>query len=218
MDPTFWRERWQKQDIGFHQPAIHELLQKHWSRLALGAGSQVFVPLCGKSLDMVWLAEQGHSIVGAELSEIAIDGFFAERGLEPTVRSAGNFVVKSAGPYELWCGDIFEMAPEAANGIAGVYDRAALVAFPADEQERYAGKLKELVPAAAPILLITLDYAAEQMTGPPFAVPRGQVDRLFAGSHAIIELECRDALDSNPRFRQRGLTALEECALLLRHV
>jgi len=216
MDLTFWRARWQNKDIGFHQPVIHELLQKHWPQLGLAANSQVFVPLCGKSLDMVWLAEQGHRVIGAELSEIAIDDFFAERGLEPAVREVGKFLVKSAGAYELWCGDIFELPSDAVSGVAGVYDRAALVAFPAGLQRRYAAKLKELAPAGAPVLLITLDYDAECMTGPPFAVPRDQVDRLFADSYAISELECRDALDLNPRFRQRGLTALEECAYALR--
>jgi thiopurine S-methyltransferase len=215
MDPTFWRERWQNKDIGFHQPDIHALLQMNWPRLGTASGSKVFVPLCGKSLDMVWLTEQGHHVVGAELSDIAIDEFFAERGLKPQVRGAGNFVVKSAGPYELWCGDIFELPPDAVAGVAGVYDRAALVAFPPDLQERYADKLKELLSAAVPVLLVTLDYDAERMTGPPFSVPRAQVDRLFAESHAITELECRDALDLNPRFRQRGLSALNEYAYLL---
>jgi thiopurine S-methyltransferase len=214
-DPDFWRERWQNKDIGFHQPVIHEMLQKHWPSLGLAAGGQVFVPLCGKSLDMVWLAEQGHRVVGAELSAIAIDEFFAERGLKPAARTVGNFVVKSAGAYELWCGDIFEMTPDALADVAAVYDRAALVAFPPELQDRYAAKLKELVPAACPILLVALDYAQEQMTGPPFAVPRTQVDRLFSESHAISEVENRDALDSNPRFRQRGLTALKETIYLL---
>jgi thiopurine S-methyltransferase len=215
MDPTFWRERWQNEEIGFHQPEAHDMLQRHWPRTQLGAGAQVFVPLCGKSLDMVWLAEQGHRIVGAELSEIAIDAFFAERGLEPEVRTVGSLVVKSAGAYELWCGDIFAMTPDALAGVGAVYDRAALVAFPPELQVRYAAKLKELLPAAAPILLVALDYAQEKMAGPPFAVPRARVDRFFSGRYDIAELESRDALDSNPRFRQRGLSALEETAYLL---
>jgi thiopurine S-methyltransferase len=218
MDTTFWRERWQKQDIGFHQPAIHDLLQKHWPRLQLKAGASVFVPLCGKSLDMVWLGEEGHRVIGAELSEIAVDDFFTERGLKPEVRNVGNLIVKSAGPYELWCGDIFEMPSAAVAAVAGVYDRAALVAFPAELRERYAEKLEELLPATAPILLITLDYEAEKMSGPPFSVSRQETDRLFADRYRVSELECRDALALNPRFRQRGLTALEECALLLRPV
>ena len=214
-DATFWHERWQNKDIGFHQAEIHALLQKHWHRLGIARGSNVFVPLCGKSLDMVWLAEQGHRVIGAELSPLAIDEFFAERGLEPNVRAVGNFAVKSAGPFELWCGDIFEMPHEAASHVAGVYDRAALVAFPVELQQRYAAKLRELLAAETPMLLVTLDYDPASMTGPPFSVPRAQVDRLFADHRVITELECRPALDLHPPFRQRGLTSLDEYAYLL---
>jgi thiopurine S-methyltransferase len=214
MDPNFWRERWQNKDIGFHQPTIHEMLQRHWPELRIGAGGPVFVPLCGKTLDMVWLAEQGHRVIGAELSEIAIDEFFAEHELKPSALKVGNFTVKSAGAYELWCGDIFEMTADALADVAAVYDRAALVAFPPELQDRYAAKLKELLPAA-PILLVALEYEQQRMQGPPFSVPRAQVERLFSGSHAIAELASRDAIDSNPRFRQRGLTELKETTYLL---
>ena len=154
MDPDFWRDRWQRQDIGFHQAESHDQLRRHWPALGIAPGSPVFVPLCGKSLDMVWLAGQGHRVIGAELSEIAIDDFFAERGLVPAVRNEGSFRVKTAEAYELWCGDIFDLPQGAVAGVAGVYDRAALVAFPAELQPRYAAKLKELVPPAAPILLV----------------------------------------------------------------
>jgi thiopurine S-methyltransferase len=158
MDPAFWRARWQSNDIGFHQPHIHELLQEHWPGLKLPPGSTVFVPLCGKSLDMVWLAQQGHRVIGAELSELAIDDFFAERGLSPTTTTTGDFVVKSADAYEIWRGDIFELPNEATAGVAGVYDRAALIALPPSLRRRYAEKLTALLPSPAPILLITLDY------------------------------------------------------------
>lgn len=216
MDPAFWRERWQNQEIGFHQPDFHELLQKHWPGLEIPADSPVFVPLCGKSLDMVWLAQQGHRVIGAELSELAIDSFFFERGLTPAMRTFGNFTVKSAGPYELWCGDIFEMPREAVGDVAGVYDRAALIALPPALQGRYAAKLKEIVPTPAPILLVTLDYDQSQMSGPPFATPRRQVHDLFAGAYTCTELASRQVLEGHPHFKQRGLTALEECAFLLR--
>ena len=155
MDPEFWLARWQKQEIGFHQASVLDLLQAHWARLGLERGAPVFVPLCGKSLDMAWLAGEGYRVIGAELSEIAIDEFFAERGLKPTTRTVGRFAVKSAEAYELWCGDIFELPREAVAGVAGVYDRAALIAFPPAMQERYAATLKSLLPARAPILLIT---------------------------------------------------------------
>jgi thiopurine S-methyltransferase len=216
MDPDFWRDRWQRQDIGFHQAEIHDLMRRHWPGLGLAPGSSVFVPLCGKSLDMVWLAGQGHRVIGAELSEIAVDDFFAERSLVPSIRQEASFRVKSAEAYELWCGDIFDLPPGAVADVAGVYDRAALVAFPAELQARYAGKLKELVPPAAPILLVTLEYEGASMKGPPFSVPRSTIDRLLADTYAVTELERREALDRNPHFRQRGMTALRECAYVLR--
>jgi thiopurine S-methyltransferase len=216
MEPEFWRERWQKQDIGFHQRDYHDLLLKYWPRLELAKGAKVFVPLCGKSLDMVWLADQGHPVIGAELSEVAVDAFFAERGLVPATRREGHFVVKSAGAYELWCGDIFELPREAVAGVAGVYDRAALVALTADLKRRYAGKLADVLPPAAPILLVSLDYDQSEINGPPFATSAKQVIELFAASYVVDELERRQVIEGHPHFKQRGLTSLEESAFLLR--
>jgi thiopurine S-methyltransferase len=216
MDPAFWQERWKNKDIGFHQPEFHALLQKYWSRLGLGAGSRIFVPLCGKSLDMVWLAEQGHHVIGTELSELAVDEFFAERGFVPATRTVGGFSVKSAGAYELWCGDIFDLPPEAVADASGVYDRAALIALPQSLREPYAAKLSALLPAQ-PILLITLEYDQTQMSGPPFSVPRSEVRALFADTYRCAELECRQVIESHQHFKRRGLTALEECAFLLQH-
>ena len=216
MDPSFWHDRWENQDIGFHQADIHALLPAYWPRLELASDAPVFVPLCGKSLDMVWLAQQGHRVIGAELSQRAIDDFFAERGLAPTTRTSGGFIVKSAGPYELWCGDFFDLPREAVAGVAGVYDRAALIALPQALRQRYAETLASLLPATARILLITLEYEQSQMAGPPFSVPGDQVRALFAGSFRLEELECRDVLDGHPHFKQRGLTALCESAFLLR--
>ena len=215
MDPSFWHDRWENQDIGFHQADIHALLPKYWPRLELGSDASVLVPLCGKSLDMVWLAQQGHRVIGAELSQRAIDDFFAERGLTPTTRASGSFIVKSAGPYELWCGDIFELPYEAVAGVAGVYDRAALIALPHALREQYAETLASLLPATARMLLITLEYEQAQMAGPPFSVQGDEVRALFSGNYACDELECRDVLDGHPHFKQRGLTALRECAFLL---
>ena len=215
MDPAFWHDRWDNQDIGFHQADIHPLLPAYWPRLELARDAPVFVPLCGKSLDMVWLAQQGHRVIGAELSQRAIDDFFAERRLTPTTRASGSFTVKSAGPYELWCGDFFDLPREAVTGVAGVYDRAALIALPPSLRERYADTLAALLPPQARILLITLEYEQTQMSGPPFSVPGDQVRALFAANYQLDELECRDVLDGHPHFKQRGLTALQECAYLL---
>jgi thiopurine S-methyltransferase len=215
MDPSFWRERWKNKEIGFHQPEFDRALQKYWPRLELRPGARVFVPLCGKSLDMVWLAQQGHHVVGAELSEQAVDEFFAERGLVPDVRTAGSFTIKSSGPYELWVGNFFDLSNAAVADVEGVYDRAALIALPADMQRRYAEKMKALLPAQARILLITLDYDQRQMSGPPFSTPKQTVLDLFADRYECAQVVARDVLEDHPHFKQRGLTALEGDAFVL---
>jgi len=207
MDANFWLDRWDKQEIGFHQADFEPALGKYWSRLKVPAGARVFVPLCGKSLDMVWLAEQGYAVVGAELSERAVDDFFTERGVVPDVRRDGEFLVKSSGPYEIWCGDFFALPQSAVSGVRGIYDRAALIALPAEMQQRYVAKMKALLPDA-PVLLITVDYDQREMSGPPFATSRRTVSELFDEHYAVEEVVTKDILAGQPHFIERGLTAL----------
>lgn len=216
MEPAFWRDRWQNQEIGFHQADYHDLLLKHWPELNVPPGTDVFVPLCGKSLDMVWLAQQGHRVIGAELSELAVDAFFAERGLTPAIRTEGAFTVKSAGPYELWCGDFFDLPAQALHNVSGVFDRAALIALPPGMQQRYADKMASVVPATAPMLVVTLDYDPAQMSGPPFNTPPAQVHKLYDAQFNVQEIGGRDVMKTHPHFAARGLSALEECAFVLR--
>jgi thiopurine S-methyltransferase len=216
VEPDFWRDRWQKKEIGFHQAEVHDQLQQHWGRLGLAPGAHVFVPLCGKSLDMVWLAEQGHQVVGVELSELAVDEFFQERGLTPEVETAATLAVKRAGPYELWCGDFFAMPPEATASVAGVYDRAALVALPPDMRARYAERLVEVLPPTAQMLTITFDYDQDKVAGPPFAVPRDEVRSLFGDSFVIDEIAAHNGPPRIPRFSESGIATVEECAFILR--
>lgn len=216
MEHQFWNDRWQSGEIGFHKGEVHDLLAKHWPSLGLAPGSEVFVPLCGKSLDMVWLSEQGHRVVGAELSDVAVDAFFAERGLEPKVETLGGFQVKSAGAYEIWQGDFFDLPPRAVKGAVAVYDRASLVAFPPAAQPRYAAKLGELAPQAAAIVIIGLSYPPNQIQGPPFSVPLARMADLFSRTFLIKLLESRDGLEQSQNLKQRGLTVLEECLYVLR--
>ena len=216
MTPDFWIERWQKGEIGFHQEAGNDLLQTYWPSLGLAPDSTVFVPLCGKSLDMVWLAGQGHRVVGVELSPLAVDDFFRAQDVEASTRVVGKFMVRSAGPITIWCGDIFDLPTEAVRGVAAVYDRAALVAFPASAQARYAAKLADMLPQGVPVLLVSLAYPEGQMTGPPFSTPLSQVAALFGATHDIDLRESRDGLEKSPNLAARGLTALEEAAYVLR--
>jgi thiopurine S-methyltransferase len=216
MDPDFWLERWKLSDIGFHQPKVQPALALHWAGLGVAQDTAVLVPLCGKSLDLVWLAGQGYRIIGAELSELAVDAFFSEHGLTPDVKTIDGFVVKSASAYELWCGDFFALRPQHVPAIQAAYDRAALVAMPPALQPRYAAKLAELLKPDAPMLLIGLDYNADEMQGPPFSTPPSQVNTLFAEAFDVALIDRHDGLAKSQHLAKRGVTRLEEASYLLR--
>ncbi len=216
MEPDFWIERWQRGEIGFHQEAGNDLLAKHWFGLGLEPGSRVFVPLCGKSVDMMRLAAQGHSIIGAELSPLAVEEFFRENRLEASRRLVGDFTVYDAGRISIWCGDVFVLPAEAVQGVAAVYDRAALIALPAELQAKYANKLRLVLPSGTPILLVSLTYPDGAIAGPPFSTPGDQVRKLFGATHDISVLEERDGLETSPVLRQRGVSRLDEAIYVLR--
>jgi thiopurine S-methyltransferase len=216
MDKAFWHERWQRHDIGFHQQQIHPQLREHWPALGLPPQSAVFVPLAGKSHDMVWLATQGHRVVGVELSDVAVHEFFDEGGQVPKRTWAGVFEVSSAGPFELYCGDFFDFPSEVLTDVVAVYDRAALIALPPGMRVYYVETLARIVPHDAVIFLIAIDYPENELTGPPFAVPDEEVRRLYGSAFDIEVLNSRDALAESENLKKRGVTRLQETAYLLR--
>lgn len=212
MDHTFWLDRWQKADIGFHQAAAHDFLERHWPYLGVSKGAPVLVPLCGKSLDMVWLSEHGHTVIGTELAGVAVDQFFAERSRTPAAVVRNGFTVKRAGPFEIWCGDHLQLDPEVTRRIGGVFDRAALVAMPRVMQKEYAEKLAGLTPPGVPVLLVTLDYDPSEMDGPPFPISPQRVDELFGQNFRLTLLEKRDGLATSQNLKKRGVSRLDESA------
>lgn len=216
MDEDFWRSRWDQGQIGFHQEAVNPYLERYWARAAAPSGSRVFVPLCGKSKDMVWLAERGHSVVGVEIVRLAVEAFFTEQQLEPRRRSTGVFEVWEAGPYTLFCGDFFDITPVDVGGAGAVYDRASLIALPPELRQRYARHLLSLIAPGKNVLLVTMDYDQQEMSGPPFSVAEAEVRALYAGDCDVELLDSADVLADNPRFQERGLTRLDEKTYLLR--
>lgn len=210
MQPDFWLERWHNGQIGFHRSDVMPLLQTHWPALDVPAGSRVLVPLCGKSLDMVWLAEQGYRVLGVELSEKAVEEFFQEQRLTAQVSQRGNFKVYQADAIELWCGDFFQLRRADVAGCTALYDRAALIALPPPMRERYVAHLQAIAPQVQDGLLISLDYEQALKAGPPFAVSDDEVRGLLGVRWRLSVLEQRDILAESPKFAQDGVTRLEE--------
>jgi thiopurine S-methyltransferase len=211
MNPEFWHARWRDGQIAFHMPQPNPLLMKHGSVLR---GTRVLVPLCGKTVDLVWLAAQGYGVVGVELCELAVRAFFDEQKLVAQESTLGPFKRFVSAGIELLCGDFFAL--EAGHVTCdAVYDRAALIALPEQMRKRYVAHLLGLLPARAPGLLITLETANDSSAGPPFSVPAAEVHALYEPARTVRELERTDVLDDEPRFRSRGISALHEVVYAL---
>lgn len=210
MHESFWQERWARSQIGFHQEKVNGYLRRHWSALGLPNDAAVLVPLCGKSLDLAWLAEQGHAVIGVELAERAVQDFFAERDVRPHVSQQGAFKVYQAGALRIFCGDFFALSREDIAGCQAFYDRAALIALPPEMRERYAAHLQAILPETCQGLLVTLVYDQQRMDGPPFSVEDAEVEQRFTPGWMLREVERKDVLSGNPRFIENQLEAVEE--------
>jgi thiopurine S-methyltransferase len=210
MQAEFWLERWEQNQIGFHQDAINDHLQAFWEQLPVPAGSRIFVPLCGKSRDMLWLRSQGFEIMGIEISPIAVRDFFRENQLEPRIAPQGKFERWEADGLAILLGDFFDLNAEDVAGCAGVFDRASLIALPPSMRARYAEHFTAILPPAVQTLLVTMEYPQTEMNGPPFAVEEVEVRKFYAQNYTVERLFAADILAENPGFRQRGVTRLEE--------
>jgi thiopurine S-methyltransferase len=217
MDSEFWHERWNANQIAFHQGRPNAMLERHFAALGLAPLARVLVPLCGKATDMTWLRRHGHEVLGVELSPIAVRDYFRDQHEPYAVSERDTFEVITSERIEILRGDFF--ATKAANigegAIQGVYDRAALVALPEQMRARYVAHLLDLVGPDIPILLITFDYQQAQMQGPPFSVPEALVRTLFEPHRSVTLLEREEVLDRAPELKQRGLTQLAEAAFMI---
>lgn len=200
MQPDFWHQRWADNQIGFHQSAPTTLLLKYWPSLAVPTDTTVFVPLCGKSLDMAWLASQGHQVLGVELSRLAVEQFFAEHGLMPDTHVTQYGTHYRAGGIEIICGDAFTLDAELLSGCAAVFDRAAMIALPPPMRVRYADDVYARLPGGCRGLLITLEYPQAEREGPPFAIAEAEVHDRFSPDWAIDLLERRPIAANHPGY------------------
>jgi thiopurine S-methyltransferase len=218
MHSDFWHERWRCGQIGFHQSAVERNLPRYWPHLGVStAASRVFVPLCGKSLDLLWLREQGHFVVGVELSATALESFCLENGVLARRRELAPFDLYEAEDMQLFRGDFFALTPDLLGPVAAIYDRAALIAWPPELRAPYVAHIANLARPGCRMLLVTLEYPQAQMPGPPFAVRGEEVAALYAPHFSVEELAREDVLSEEDRWRSRGLTALAQvCYQLVR--
>jgi thiopurine S-methyltransferase len=182
MDASFWHLRWEKNEIGFHESKANPLLVTHFHELSIPKGRRVFVPLCGKTLDISWLLSRGYRVAGSELSQLAIEQLFIELGLQPDIEKVGSVERWSANNLDILVGDFFAVARPMLGQIDAVYDRAALVALPETMRRRYTAHLMEIT-GKAPQLLVSYEYDQSLKEGPPFSVSNEEVRRHYASTY-----------------------------------
>ena len=188
MEVSFWMDRWEKREIGFHLDEANPILVKHFNQLSLEKGSRVFVPLCGKTNDIGWLLSQGYRVVGAELSEQAIGELFAELGEKPEISECGKVNRYSAKNIDIFVGNFFDLTGEILGPVDAIYDRAALVALPKEMRERYTRRLIEIT-GKVPQLLLCFEYDQKLMEGPPFSIVSEEVHAHYRDSYRLVLLE-----------------------------
>lgn len=229
MQRDFWIERWQKGETGFHQDQLNPYLGYYYGQKGVSAEKRsaikVFVPLCGKSIDMLWLAQNGYQVLGIECSEIAVKQFFESQQLEYRVIDASNTgrpftryiseACSGQATIEILLGDFFDLIPSDIAGITDIYDRASMIALPEAMRLDYFQKMLELQTQGLRTLLITLTYPQQEMDGPPFSVSEEDLNELYGEQFKIDKLMGKDILIDEPRFQQRGLSALYETAYKL---
>ena len=205
----------EKNKIGFHQHEINDHLSSFWKLLNVDNKSSVFVPLCGKSLDLLWLRQQGHHVLGIEISAIAIRDFFVENNLNFNSRQQNDLQIWESDHLSILQDDFFNLTENQLLEVKGVFDRAALVALPFSLRQKYTQHLKNILPEKAKVLLIAFEYDQSKMEGPPFAVHEAEIHELYGDRYEIKLLLSQDALDNYPSFRSRGLSCLTEKVYVL---
>lgn len=214
MEPAFWIENWRKGRIGFHQQSINPALKKHWKPTP--AGASVLVPLCGKTLDMLWLEEQGLQVTGIELAEQAILDFCHENGLAFSVNQRENYTSYRLHNKDirLIAGDFFAFADQHADEpFDSIYDRAALVALPHEMRKPYVTACRSLLAEPSCGMVITLEYEQELMNGPPFSVPVEEAQRLWKGQLNCVDE--RDVLDELGKAKAAGVSGVQQYTWVL---
>ena len=204
MDQNFWLDKWANNQIGFHELTTHSLLRDWWPKLELDWETKVLVPLCGKSLDMIWLMERHSLVIGIEISEIAVKTFFKENNLNFTTTQFENYSRFSAEGVLIYCGDIFNIPLPQIAICDCIYDRAALIALSPLDRKHYESLLLTMTKRAGKMLLITVDYDIELISPPPYVIPKEEVEEIYASHWTLTRLVTQPT-------DVKGITGKEVC-------
>lgn len=203
MQFDYWLDKWKAGDTKFHMDDVNKFLVQHYKNIA---PSRFFVPLCGKTLDMLWLATHGHKVIGVELSKIACEAFFTENKLSYETKHIDDFILYFNESIQIWCGDIFQLPAHAYKDVSFIYDRAALFALPLNLRLQYVEKLKSIAAQSKKLqmLLLSIEYQQDLVQGPPFSLSHYDINTYYRDVFEIKQQAMPSGhisfLKQNPKF------------------
>jgi thiopurine S-methyltransferase len=211
---SYWLELWQLNNIHFHEKEGTPFVINHFKPLNLKPDATVFVPLCGKSKDLLWLMKQGHQVIGIELSQIACNDFFEELNIKPTIHQNESFTIYQYNNLTIFCGDLFNLKKSYLPKIDMVYDCKALIALPPATRKQYVDHLIKCLGHDITILLLSLE-SHDAISGPPFVVTREEINQLYSPYFNIQELERKVDINIKNHLVQKGFTEKTDVVYLL---
>lgn len=204
MDRAFWLEAWITGKTRFHKEDTNKVLLDYGSILM--DSETIFVPLCGKTLDMVYLLSKGKKVIGVELSALAVDSFFKENNLSPEITNYKSFIRYQIRDLTIYCGDLFDLTQYELGNVDAVYDRASMVALPKNMREKYVKTINDSCPRLQTILLSSFEYDQSKTEGPPFSVLEEEIREFYKNRFQIEKVNREIVEDKNPRFENSGIS------------
>ncbi|EED92485.1 methyl transferase [Thalassiosira pseudonana CCMP1335] len=238
---SFWSQRWSGPKLGWHLEHVNPHLSKYTDLFLRSVGDtdsddqrRVFVPLCGKSVDLAHLAAHPKvsHVVGIDIMRDAAETFANEHPqfsmVELTLGDENDFHGEG---ITFLLGDLFDFKPSSDEGtndvFDAIYDRASMVAIHPTLRKKYVSLLGSLLRPSGTILLVTIEKRQvinneAKLNGPPFSIDEMQVRRLYEAEdwvESVTLLEEKSDADTDmdrERWAARGVVQAYELVFLIR--
>lgn len=172
MEKVFWQEKWDSDQIGFHQSDYNPSMLKYFTKYS-NQNKHVLIPLAGKSKDIIWFLNNGFKVTAIEIIPKAVEDFFKENNLD--YEKNGNTYTLNNLTFIV--GDILKDIPLIEFDF--IYDRASLIALPSETRLKLVEIYKDLINKCTKLYSIFINYDQTQMNGPPFAIDKETFTNYF---------------------------------------